>query len=186
MSQMQRSGVPAAVLLLLSVWCTAQTGSPAIRVTTRLVSVDVVVQDASGHIVTGLIAKDFLLKENGREQRLAAFTDQTGPPTTDAGAPAAAKQYQFSNVPEAARAGPVTLILFDRLNTPTQEQPFARGELLRFFRRLPAGARCGLFVLDSRVRVVQEVTSNKDDLIAAVDRLTVQPSNRVTAEAIAR
>ena len=160
----------------------AQTPAPAIRVTTRLVSVDVVVQDASGHIVTGLTAKDFLLKENGREQRLAAFTDQTGPPIASARPTGTTKRYQFSNVPEAARTGAVTLILFDLLNTPTQEQPFARKELIRFFDRMPAGSRCGLFVLGSSLRVVQNVTANKAELIAAMDRLTTQPANLVRGE----
>ncbi len=160
----------------------AQAGAPAIRVTTRLVSVDVVVQDASGHVVTGLTAKDFLLKEDGREQRLAAFTDQTGLPAATQSALATAKRYQFSNVPEAARSGAVTLILFDRLNTPTSEQIFGREELLRFFRRLPAGTRCGLFALDNGVRVVENITANKDDLIAAAGRLMVQPANLVRGE----
>ena len=172
----------SCVLLGLAGTGAAQTTAPAIQVTTRLVSVDVVVQDASGHIVPGLTAKDFLLKENGREQRLAAFTDQTGLSATTQSAPVTTKQYQFSNVPDAARTGAVTLILFDRLNTPTQEQPFARAELLRFFRRLPAGTRCGLFVLDSGVRVIENITSNKDDLIAAVDRLMVKPANLVRGE----
>ncbi len=163
--------------------CAGQTGGPTIQVTTRLVSVDVVVQDASGRIVTGLTAKDFVVRENGREQRLAAFTDQTGAPTASAAEVAATRRhYQFSNVPEAARAGAVTLVLFDRLNTPTQEQPFARQELLRFFDRLPAGTRCGLFVLGSSVRMVQNVTANKADLVAAVGRLSTEPANLVRGE----
>ncbi len=178
--------ISVAGCLLCGMWtgAGAQTPAPtpAIRVTTRLVSVDAVVQDASGHIVTGLTAKDFVVKENGREQRIAAFTDQTGPPTATPTGAGATQHYQFSNVPEAARTGPVTLILFDLLNTPTQEQPFARKELIRFFTRLPAGSRCGLFALTSRVRVVQNVTANKNELIAAVDRLSVQPANLVHGE----
>ncbi len=70
----------------------------------------------------------------------------------------------------------------DLLNTPTEEQPFARKELIRFFTRLPVGSRCGLFVLTSRVRMVQTVTADRDALIAAVDRLTAQPANLVESE----
>ena len=162
--------------------CAGQTGGgPAIVVTTRLVSLDVVVQDATGHIVTGLAAKDFLVKENGREQRIAAFADETGTPGVSSRM-SGTKQYQFSNVPEEARGSAVTLILFDLLNTPTLEQPFARKELLRFFNSMPAGSRCGLFVLGSTVRMVQNVTTNKADLIAAVDRLSVRPADLVRSE----
>ncbi len=162
---------------------TAQAGAPAIRVTTRLVSVDVVVQDASGHIVTGLTAKDFVVKENGREQHIAAFADQTGVPVTNQGVTdTGAKNYQFSNMPEAARGGAVTLILLDLLNTPTQEQLFARKELLRFFERMPAGSRCGLFTLGSSLQVVQNVTANKAELIAAMSRMAAKPANLVRDE----
>ncbi len=156
-------------------------GAPAIRVTTRLVSLDVVVQDASGHSVRGLTAKDFVVKENGREQRIAAFTDETGSSGSAAGA-SGTKRYRFSNVPDEARGSAVTLILFDLLNTPTLEQPFARKELLRFFNNMPAGSRCGLFVLGSSVRVVQNVTANKAELIAAMDRLSVRPADLVRSE----
>ena len=174
---------PVLVCLLHGVAAVCEAQTPAIRVTTRLVSVDVVVQDASGRSVSGLPAKDFVLKENGREQRIAAFADQTGPPAAiERVAGATTKPYQFSDVPEAARTGAVTLILFDLLNTPTQEQPFARKELLRFFDRMPAGSRCGLFALGGGLRVVQTVTANKADLIAAMGRLTNEPASLVRGE----
>ena len=171
----------AALACSLGPWSAAQTSGTAIQVTTRLVSLDVVVQDASGHLVTGLTAKDFLVNENGREQRVVAFTDQT----TAAGVSGAAsgtKHYQFSNVPDEAQGSVVTLILFDLLNTPTLEQPFARKELLRFFERMPAGTRCGLFALGSSVRVVQNVTAKKEELMAAVGRLSAQPAELVRSE----
>lgn len=184
-----RHGLATAVLLVVVGGTTdglmatgrAQTSAPAIRVTTRLVSLDVVVQDASGRVVTDLTAKDFLLKENGREQRIAAFTDVTGTAAVASGGDGRT-HYQFRNVPDEARGGSVTLVLLDLVNTPTLEQAFARKELRRFFEGMPAGVRCGLFVLSGRLRVVQNVTAKKEDLIAAMDRLAVQPAELVRSE----
>ena len=65
MLRFKRGRIGSALSLLLWLWsgsclldgraavCEAQTGGP-IRVTTRLVSLDVVVEDGSGHVVTGL------------------------------------------------------------------------------------------------------------------------------------
>ncbi len=161
----------------------AQSASaPALRVTTRLVSVDVVVEDASGHVVPGLTAGDFVLKENGREQRILSFTDETGAAARSVTAGPGRGKAQFTNHPAVRGGAAVTLILFDLMNTPTAQQPFARTQLLRFLERLPEGSACGLFVLGSHVRVLQQVTTNRATLLAAAGRLGSLPADLVRDE----
>ena len=160
----------------------AQTGAAPIQVTTRLVSVDVVVQDAGRRAVPGLTAKDFVMKEDGREQRLLAFTDNTGAAEAAIGGVSDRAAYPFRNLAADRRSGAVSLILFDQLNTPTEEQPYARQQMVRFFERLPEGSRCALFVLGEQLRMVQAVTANRQELVAAVGRLANRPADLVHSE----
>jgi len=53
-----------------------QPAPPVFRAGTSLVTVDVVVRDASGAVVRGLTAADFTLLEDGRPQTIDTFTFQ--------------------------------------------------------------------------------------------------------------
>ena len=52
----------------------SQQPTPTIRVSTRLVLVDVVVKDKSGKRINGLKAEDFVVQEKGKTQKIALFT----------------------------------------------------------------------------------------------------------------
>src|SRR5690348_3349411 len=58
---------------------------PVLKVTTRLVLVDVVVTDGYGRPVTDLKQADFDVKENGKAQKIVAFAFQPPPPPPVAG-----------------------------------------------------------------------------------------------------
>jgi len=60
-----------ATLLLVPV--SGQQSPPVFRSATSIVSVDVIVRDASGNIVRGLTAADFTVLEDGKPQRIDAF-----------------------------------------------------------------------------------------------------------------
>src|ERR1700690_2855511 len=51
-----------------------------LRTTTRLVQLNVIVQDKSGHPVHGLNKDDFILLDNGKPQNIALFSDESEPP----------------------------------------------------------------------------------------------------------
>jgi hypothetical protein len=64
----------ALSLLLCPAIGLAQTATPAtIQVTSRIVYVDVVVHDSSGHLVHGLTQKEFQLAEDGKPQNIDYF-----------------------------------------------------------------------------------------------------------------
>jgi len=87
---------------------------PAFRIRTDVVSVDVVVRDKSGAIVTGLKPEDFEIREDGKPQQIVTFTFQqvtgkaAGPvQTADLLAAAHAKlAAESAHTPAAAAAAP--------------------------------------------------------------------------------
>ncbi|MGI4852842.1 MAG: hypothetical protein ACRYF4_02200, partial [Janthinobacterium lividum] len=64
----QQQGVPA------------QDSAPIIRVDTRLVNVPVNVTDAHGVAVSGLSQDDFIVREDGRERKIAIFEREASTP----------------------------------------------------------------------------------------------------------
>src|SRR5215831_20095728 len=56
---------------------TSQTSIPTLKVTTRLVVVDVVATDHKGHAVTDLKQDDFSLMEEGSSQAIKMFSFQS-------------------------------------------------------------------------------------------------------------
>src|SRR5258708_8060658 len=72
---MHRRLAPAACLLLPALSLQAQnTNQPTIRVTTRLVQVNVVVHDKKGEPVADLKKEDFSIFDKGKEQKVAVFS----------------------------------------------------------------------------------------------------------------
>jgi len=65
-----------------------QPSTIRIKKTIRLVEVDVIAKDKKGQPVTGLEAKDFTLKDNGRLEKITLFAiQQTDPAQAQAAAP---------------------------------------------------------------------------------------------------
>lgn len=75
--------------------------SPVIRVTTRLVMVDVIAVDKSGKPVTDLKQEEFVVEESGKKQKISVFGLQS--PPAAATAPVLPAGI-FSNRPEAQLA----------------------------------------------------------------------------------
>ena len=97
----------------------------SIRVSSRLVLVDVVVTDKHGQPLLGLQPADFTVTEKGKPQKISVFT-----PPNQSGAKPPARTLApgvYSNRPEyRAPGGPPTVILLDAANTPLAEQTNAR------------------------------------------------------------
>src|SRR5208283_220714 len=63
------------------------------------------------------------------------------------------------------------VILFDILNTPTNDQMYARQQMIDFLKTLPRGQRVALFTLGTDLKMIAGFTTNTDDLIAAANKL---------------
>ena len=54
-------------------------------------------------------------------------------------------------------SGSVNMLLFDLVNTPSQEQLYAREQMLKFLKALPSGQQIALFVLTDRLHMIQKL-----------------------------
>ncbi|HTA85797.1 MAG TPA: VWA domain-containing protein [Silvibacterium sp.] len=159
-------------VLLSPALALAQTTPPAadntIHVTTRLVYVDVVVHDSSGHLVHGLTQNDFKVIEDGKPQQIDYFVAHsydiaTAPPAP----PLQRSKTEFANVPASGPTGSVNMILFDLVNTAPEDQQYARKQMLEFLKALPPGQQVALFVLSDQLHMFQSFTGSSDLLVAA-------------------
>jgi len=146
-----------------------QLPSPVIRVTTRLVMVDVIAVDKSGKPVTDLKAEDFVLEEGGKKQKISVFGLQN-PPAAAAATPALPAGV-YSNRPETQIApGPVTILLIDGLNSPFQNQAFVRQKLIEYVKtQHQPGQRIAVLALGNGLFKLQGFTSDPGLLRAALE-----------------
>jgi VWFA-related protein len=150
----------------------AQSAAPSadatIRVTTRIVYVDVVVHDAAGRLVNGLGQNDFKVIEDGVPQQIDYFVAHRYDAASAHPAPAGpVSKTEFANVPATGPAGSVNMILFDIVNTAAADQQFARRQMLDFLKALPPGQQVALFVLSDQLHMFQSFTGSSDLLVAA-------------------
>jgi VWFA-related protein len=136
---------------------------------TQVVALDVVVTDPkSGHTVKGLPREDFQVREDGKPQTITYFDEVEPRP-----APPVRQQKEvaadiFTNDSPTPGSESVTLILYDLLNTPADEQQRAKLELLKFLQNKPKSTRFALCALSDTLQMVQGFTADEDRLVKAV------------------
>jgi VWFA-related protein len=152
-----------------------------IRVTTRLVQVNVVVRDSHGP-VAGLAKKDFKIFDKGKDQPVALFSVSSSADQTPAKS-AAVPLGVFTNRPAAESSAPLngTVLLIDVLNTDVSDQQIARRQLLKFLTTLEPGRRVAIYILGTRLHVLQDFTSDPRLLAQAAQKFQGQPSNPLGA-----
>lgn len=161
---------PGLWLLILSTAGFAQDAA-TLRVTTRMMQVNVVVRDSAGHPVEGLTQNDFTITESGKQQKIATFSteDLRKKPT----APQSLPPGIFTNRSDLLSGVPsnVIVILFDLLNMRAQDQATCREQLLKFLReQVRPDDRVALYALGSQLRVLHEFTNGAGELIKAAGR----------------
>lgn len=164
----------------------ANVPATVLRVTTRLVLVDVVVTDKQGRPVTDLTRDDFTLMENGKPQRIATFSMENpgGGIQQAAIAPAPLPPNVVTNKPEyRLPPGPLAVLLIDALNTPMQDQSYAREQMLRYLRtQLQPNQRTAVLVLTGDLLILQDFTADPKTLIAAVEKYSPERPARQPEE----
>jgi VWFA-related protein len=149
----------------------AQPGA-VLRVTTRLVLVDVVALDKKGLPITDLKAEDFSLQEEGTGQKVRVFNFQEPSQVETAGAaaqPVALPANMFSNVPTFKANKTLSVILLDGLNTDLVSQKYVRQELLKLLEKLPAGQPVAVYALGTKLRLLQDFTTEPSLLKQAIN-----------------
>lgn len=164
--------VTTAALLMTGSGMVAQapspTAGPTIQITTRVVQVDVVVQDQQGNPIRGLKREDFTLSDNGKPQDIRYFSVEEGETLPERVLPLPANT--FTNRLEGPAGVPTsaTIILMDHLGTGFTNMAYARNQVFKFFAQLQPGDRVALYALNPRLTVVQDFTSDVAPLILAI------------------
>ncbi|MFQ5776939.1 MAG: VWA domain-containing protein [Terriglobia bacterium] len=177
--------------LLGGLWLTAQQAPPpglpatVLRVTTRLVLVDVVVTDKKGQPVTDLTREDFTLLEDGKSQRIATFSlEQPLRGAQERPAPPPLPPHVYTNRPEHRMPpGPLTILLLDALNTPLRDQPYVREQMLRYLdTQLKPNQRTAALALVNGLLVLQDFTADPALLRTALENYRSQKSAQLSQE----
>ena len=160
----------------------AEVPPPTIRVTTRMVLVDVVVTDKEGKPVLGLKPQDFTLEESGKAQKISAFVTpgQNQPP---ASGPALPPGIYSNRAQYRSPGSPITVLLLDAANTQFKDQAYARRQMLRFVReQYKPGQRMAVFTLTDSLHLLQDFTTDPQLLYAALQGYV--PQERPFASAV--
>jgi VWFA-related protein len=159
----------------------AQTGSPpslgpqaptVLRSTTRLVQINVIVHSKKGEPVEDLKKEDFTIQDQGQDQQVATFSAIAAAPHEPSAIPALPSNV-FTNRADqtGGTPGSVTVILFDALNTPIQDQFYARQQVVKFLRQLRPQDHVAIYVLTTKIVVLTEFTQDSRSLLQAIERL---------------
>ena len=155
----------------------APTG-PSLRVLTRLVQVSVIAQDKNGQPVTGLTKDDFTLFDQGQEQKINFFAEQSNrafPVTSTTSATASSltpPANTFSNRFEQKIGTPnsVTVILLDTRNTHFSDMAYARKQVAKFLEQIQPEDRVALYSLSSKLYILHDFTEDATSLLQALAR----------------
>lgn len=152
--------------------------SSLLRVTTRMVVVDVVAVDKKGQKVNDLEASDFSLREDGREQPISTFNFQH--PGASASLPRALDPLppnMFRNLPKYQPGGALNVILIDALNSTLPHQAYVRAEMVRFLEKLPQGQPIAIYALGRKLRLLEDFTTDLSELKKVINAFRGQSSH---------
>lgn len=145
--------------------------------TTELVNVDLVVTDRAGKPILDLKPEDLKVFEDGKQRPIQNFSSElvsAAPNPTLARLLAASKNKpdtvftNFGGQREAVPPNGATILLIDFLNTPIDQQIYARTELLKLLASFDDSKPIAVYALDSTLRIIQDFTTNPALLRQAV------------------
>ena len=161
--------------------------TPTFRSQARLVQLDVAVTDSNGRPIAGLQQSDFTVLEDGKPQEIRVFEPHT-PATKQATASAAAPSvplppHTFTNRVATPPDGPLSILLLDLWNTPVTDQAYARKQTIEFLKTLPKGRTISMFVLGTKLVMVQGFTDDSSALVASAEKVMNERSLLLRSDA---
>jgi VWFA-related protein len=152
----------------------AQSGT-VLKVTTRLVTLDLIARDSHGKPVRDLKAEELqVLEEKKVPQKIEQFEFVESPNLTLPPGNAAianrdeVKTYSNQVASDQLRISP-TILLMDGVNTQTTNQMQGRPQMLRLLKTLPPNTPVAVFLMGGSLKVIQGFTSDGALLHSAVD-----------------
>src|SRR5438128_2660276 len=155
-----------------------------IKVTSNLVSLDVIVKDKKGKAITDLKPEDFTVSENGVPQKIEFFDS-----TLNSGSEAA----QGATAIVSTQPGPRTLtgfprniiaLVLDGQSTEVANLKHVREGIVKYIReRISDSDSVALFSISGGLQLLQPFTQDKAKLIAAVENAYGSSTVSKTSEA---
>ena len=155
----------------------ATDNGPTFRATSRLVLVDVVVTGKRGEFIRDLKPADFTILENGKSVKISGFSAHAEAPSDTPTQKLQLPPNVYTNFTAPQPGHPITIVLLDMLNTEYLERAYARQQMLKFLSSMPEGQPIALFVLGSKLRMLQGFTQSSDALVAAAKRILDKDEN---------
>src|SRR5436190_2111367 len=155
-----------------------------IKVTSNLVSLDVIVKDKRGKPVTDLKAEDFTVSENGVPQKIAFFDSTlTSLGVTGQSTDAVTSTEQKPQSPAGFPRNIIALVL-DGQSTELGNLKHVREGMLKYIReRITDNDSVALFSISGGLQLLQPFTHDKGALIAAVEKAYDSSTVSKTSEA---
>jgi VWFA-related protein len=156
-------------------------GDEVIRVTSNLVSLDVIVKDKKGKAITDLKGEDFTIYENGVAQKLAFFDS----PLTEGNAtdPSAAVPPQpKTRAGESLPRNIISLVLDGQTTEGANFKQLQDGITKYIHERVSENDSVALFAIGGGLQLVQPFTRDKATLLSAVERSYGSTTVAKTAE----
>lgn len=147
---------------------------PVMRMSVRLIQVNVIAEDKDGKPVTDLKKQEFKILDQGQEQQISLFTQQNDSPGSSQStavpneASVASPANFFSNhvqsSPEGANS--VNVILLDAVNTKFQDLYIAKTQVISFLRQLRPRDQVALYLLTaSKLYTLHDFTNDSATLV---------------------
>ena len=163
-------GLASSLVLCGSRLCAQAPTDPAtLHVTSRLVTLDVVVVDRGGKPVTNLDRSKFSVYEDKVQQTIKNF-DPPASHEMPIGSAADAVVHSAADVPKIGTA-PVNILVFDELDTPFHQLAYARQMMERYLKALPEVLPVPtLFVAAgaTTMAMLHDYTQSRADLLESV------------------
>jgi VWFA-related protein len=153
--------------------------APVFRVTTRLVTVDVVAKDKHGHTVPNLTAEDFRIfeqvaqKRGQHEEKIAGFLAVNHEAIVASSQQHAVKMPAgvYSNLVTTRLTVPPTILLLDGLNTEGDSGTQARHQMVKMLASIPPDTPVAVFILGHDLVLLQSFTQDPSLLSAAAKKV---------------
>jgi VWFA-related protein len=155
-----------------------------IKVTSSLVSLDVIVKDKKGKPITDLKPEDFSISENGVPQKIEFF-DSTLTSSNDV-AQSANANVSTDPKPRTPTGFPRNIIalVFDGQSTELANLKHVREGTMKYIReRITDGDSVALFSISGGLQLLQPFTQDKARLLAAVEKAYDSSTVSKTSEA---
>jgi VWFA-related protein len=153
--------------------------APTFRARTRLVQVDVIGRDKNGPVM-GLTQDDFTLLDNGKPQKISVFAVKGTQSSRQSAVPLPPGTISNRLTRNGQEAASSTVILIDRLNTPSDDQHYANQKIVKFLETRRSQDRIGIYAFGNGLRVVQDLTDDPERLSRAINSLKPRDENHRT------